>query len=613
MKHLTITLALAAAFSGAQAAPGFPLLASETELTAAEIAAIPATNVAQLLKTLGVEVREDAGPLGFDSRVSTVKLVDPDTVILLNGTRITGSGGFAGAVLSTIPVDSIERIELARQHAGTLISGAAGVVNIVTKTQESNGFAGAAFSGSDGYSRQSGSAFADGIGRAAAIHASHDKAHGDFGGQRQENTAVVGTSALQLAPGHAVGLNFAAARGQDRHPGAMSNGAMPNPVETAREHSLFSASYVFDPSEDLSISSTFSASDVARRRHNVSAFGGTFVDRQKRAEGDLRASKLYSVAGLESQLDFGVGYSQERAESLSLPFVSQARDMRTQSSIFVMNTAQVGAIRATVSGRADQTNIRVPVSGVGVAYDTRKNTTHAEAGVAYAGDGYTLHARVARGSNPPTAYDLYLAPQLIALTPKTKLKEIGASAELPVGVLQVNFAQESSKDTIRYEASTFGYVPAGKREKDILELVYRIDAGALSARLSYAAIDARQADGVHAGKRIPGVADERASAVVSYNAGVARYSAVVNSVGSRVFTYDYGNINGPQGGYTTVDLQIEIPVAKGVTVVAQMMNATNKKRTDNSEYIDGSGWFPSSVSTEPLPDRFTSVGIRAVF
>jgi iron complex outermembrane recepter protein len=115
--------------------------ASTSTITAEDIARSPGTTLQDLLsQEAGVQTISTSG--GKNGAGTTVDLrgfgatAVSNTLVLLNGRRLTDID-LSGIDFSTIPRDSIERIEITRGNSGAVLYGdgaVGGVINIVTKT-----------------------------------------------------------------------------------------------------------------------------------------------------------------------------------------------------------------------------------------------------------------------------------------------------------------------------------------------------------------------------------------------------------------------------------------------------------------------------------------------
>jgi len=115
--------------------------ASTTVITSEDIARAPNQTIQDVLATIpGVQLQNLYG--GVNGVNSTVDVrgfgafASANTLILINGRRINDLD-LAGVDLSTIPLQSIERIEVTKGNSGAVLYGdnaIGGVINIITKT-----------------------------------------------------------------------------------------------------------------------------------------------------------------------------------------------------------------------------------------------------------------------------------------------------------------------------------------------------------------------------------------------------------------------------------------------------------------------------------------------
>jgi iron complex outermembrane receptor protein len=115
--------------------------ASTTVITAEEIAHSPAQTVQEIIaQTPGVQLTSFYGGVNGAGTAVDIRgfgaFATANTLVLVNGRRLNDID-MAGVDYSTIPRDSIERIEITRGNSGAVLYGdnaVGGVINIVTKT-----------------------------------------------------------------------------------------------------------------------------------------------------------------------------------------------------------------------------------------------------------------------------------------------------------------------------------------------------------------------------------------------------------------------------------------------------------------------------------------------
>jgi iron complex outermembrane receptor protein len=133
--------ATSAATPPAMSAPAILTGSPTTVITAADIAHSPAQTVQEIIAQVpGVQLTTLFG--GINGARTSVDLrgfgalATANTLVLINGRRLNDID-LAGVDLSTIPRDSIERIEITKGNSGAVLYGdnaVGGVINIVTRT-----------------------------------------------------------------------------------------------------------------------------------------------------------------------------------------------------------------------------------------------------------------------------------------------------------------------------------------------------------------------------------------------------------------------------------------------------------------------------------------------
>ncbi|MES2600669.1 MAG: TonB-dependent receptor [Pseudomonadota bacterium] len=120
--------------------------ASTAVITAEDIARSPGQTIQDVLATVpGVQIKNLFGAVNGAGSVVDLRgfgaFASANTLILINGRRVNDVD-LAGVDLSTIPLQSIERIEVTKGNSGAVLYGdnaIGGVINIITKTGASSG------------------------------------------------------------------------------------------------------------------------------------------------------------------------------------------------------------------------------------------------------------------------------------------------------------------------------------------------------------------------------------------------------------------------------------------------------------------------------------------
>lgn len=115
--------------------------ASTTVITAQDIARSPAQTLPEIIAQVpGVQLQTLFGSVGGAQTMVDVRgfgaFATANTLLLINGRRVNDVD-LQGVDFSTIPIDSIERIEITKGNSGAVLYGdnaVGGVINIVTKT-----------------------------------------------------------------------------------------------------------------------------------------------------------------------------------------------------------------------------------------------------------------------------------------------------------------------------------------------------------------------------------------------------------------------------------------------------------------------------------------------
>jgi iron complex outermembrane receptor protein len=184
------------------------------------------TNLPEILAQFGlVHVRDNAGTPNQQVDLRGFGVTgDQNTVILVDGLRVSESE-LVPAQLSTIPLESIERIEIVRGSGAVQYGGGAsgGVINIITRRSEPGASRGYLLGRAGGYGTNEGRAGYAGMGEVFgfSLDVSKENTEGYRRNNRFKQTNVAGT--LEARPGRGrVYLRFAAGDHSLQLPGALT-------------------------------------------------------------------------------------------------------------------------------------------------------------------------------------------------------------------------------------------------------------------------------------------------------------------------------------------------------------------------------------------------------
>ncbi len=217
--------------------------ASTTVITAQDIERSPSQSLPDILATqVGIQVLHQGSPLGVNDAVDLRgfgAFAQSNTLILVNGRRYQDFD-LQGFDFATIPLNSIERIEVTRGNSGTVLYGdgaVGGVINIVTKNIAQPGVSGkvegAAGSYGFGEGRFSGAANSGPWSAGVYSNVATSRGYRQNSELRQENVV---SNLNYRSPAFSYYLNVAADRQRQNLPGNLYNFASfyPTTLSTPR-------------------------------------------------------------------------------------------------------------------------------------------------------------------------------------------------------------------------------------------------------------------------------------------------------------------------------------------------------------------------------------------
>jgi iron complex outermembrane receptor protein len=557
------------------------IAANISVITRDDIRSSPALNLPDLLKTqAGIDVRPLYGNFGIDATVDLRGFGDTaaaNTLILLDGQRLNpiDSGNISW---STIPMDSIRRIEILR-GAGTVLYGdraSGGVINIVTDKSGTPRASVSASAGSYGY-RSLDAYAAGGINSGYANIFGHTaSSDGWRHNSQQDQQSVSGRAGLYVEKGE-IALDYAAYRESSGLPGALFSAAYQATPRNARTpfDTQNRDGYRLRPGVKLRLSDTMTLeaelSDDHESQHWNMVSWGSVSDRDKHTQSITpRLRWKHGLGGLASETVLGYDYYDGRVDARSSAAPVQWAAQTSNAAYFQNSTALTKAWTVTLGGRRQRMDQRVHQDAYASWFtpamdgDGVRTRNAYDLGASYDAQGWRVYAKVGstfRFANTDElfGYDAFTFAPVFAgdLRPQYgTLREFGGSSHAGPVKLRGSLYRLDLTDEIGYDSASNANVNFDPTRRQGLEaeIDWQLDER-FRTRLAYAYSDATFRDGTYAGKRVPLVPRSKASLQLTWNAGAAgSYSAVVNTVGKRIYSGDYANSRGDLAGYATLDL-----------------------------------------------------------
>lgn len=584
--------------------------ANVSVITREDIRNIPAFDLPAILRNAaGVDVRPLYGSLGVDAAVDLRgfgETATSNTLILVDGLRLNPID-MGSVSWSAIPLESIQRIEIIR-GAGTVLYGdraVGGVINIIT---DKSGRPRAAVTASVGSFGERG---LDAHGAAGNdrgyfnVFAHHAETGGWRRNSQQDQQALSGRAGLYLGAGETF-VDWAVYKDSSGLPGALRRAAYhadprasvtPNDWQKRDGHRL-------RPGVKLPLTEAVTLeAELSSEQEDQQADYTSFASRSRRSKDMLsftpRLRWRHGLGGLASETVLGLDHYDGDVDARYTTAPRQTA-AQTSSAAYFQNTTRLTDAWAVTLGARSQ---RMKQSAHQDAYPlwfspamdgsaTRRRNAW-DLGASYGGQGWRAYGKLGttfRFANTDElfGFDPILFVPVFAGDLKPQHGTIGElGGSLGLGPVQARAAlyRMRLKDEIGFDGATGANVNFDPTRRQGLEaeLDWRI-AESLKAKLAYAYTDAEFRSGPYAGKRVPLVPREKLTLQLNWDAGRAgRYTALVNHVGARRYSGDFGNVRGRLAGYTTLDLQAAWDL-KPWTVTARLLNAFDRRYAPYAGY-----------------------------
>jgi len=612
--------------------------ASVSVITEKDISNSTAQNIPDLLRTeAGVQVNDITGNRssytvdlrGFGETAAL------NTLVLVDGRRIN-EADLSGVDWMNIPLERVSRIEIIRGGRGSVLYGdnaAGGVINIITK-EGSGGLKAGGELAAGSYGTFKAGAYAGGNLKDLSLRLSGNYLTSDgYRDNSKTDAKDLGMNAAFFVKDF-MKIDFSSGYHRDKTglPGALKESDFA--AGASRTDSIFPDNFakiedyyfalnpeVYLPGDNvLRLDSSF-------RRRNFSSFssfdGGSFLGDStlKTLALSPRAILKQDIAGIKNSLTAGVDYEKTDEDIVndSLFFGSRSLgifDLKREDVGFYAHdeVAVTDSLRISGGYRHDRASFSFePSSPRSISMSKDVYT----AGVNYVffkkSYAYINYSRSFRYPLLDELYSFFTNTINTALVPQT-------SDDYEAGVrhyfsddffANANVFLLDTKDEIIYNPGAYQNENLdGKTRRKGIELSFDArPSSRLTVRGSYTLTSAKIKDGMFAGKDVPNVPGNKATAEVVYHI-TGNADAALNGVyvGKRPFISDFSNDFSKQESYVVVNAKFAYRW-KSVKAFLDINNITNKKYSEYGVI----GGFPPEKAFYPSPGRNFLVGFSVDF
>lgn len=589
------------------------IAANVSVITREEIRDIPAQNLPDILRaSAGIDVRPLYGAMGIDATIDMRGFGatgTSNTLILVDGQRVNPID-MGSIIWSSIPKDSIERIEIIR-GAGSVLYGngaSGGVINIITdKSGHSVANATASF-GSYGY-KAADVQLTGGNERGYIKLFAHDASSDGYRqNSRQSEDSLSGRTGLYVStaelftdytfyqdtarlPGHLLSAAYASnPRGTDTpddnqrrdgyriRPGISYhiNDRLSFDAEVAIEHQDLRSNYFgtgWSYSSDR-IRETKSFTPRLRWRHDLGSLPSETVIGLDLYDGTVTATNQG-------------GPNQGAAQTSSAYYLQNITRLNDHISLTLGGREQRMKQSARQNAYVAWWGSTPAMNGEG----TRTQNAY-DVSLAYAADNWRVYGKTGTtfrfantdelfgsdtNGNPVFSGDI--RPQ------HGTINEVGGNLGLGPIKLRASLYRLDLTDEIGYDSALFANINLAPTRRDGIETEadWKV-TDSLSTKLAYTYTDASFRSGNYAGNELPLVPREQISLQGIWDSGwTGKYSALVKHVGDRRYDSDFANAAGMLSGYTTVDFQGGWNL-KSWDITAKLLNVFDRKYAPYAGY-----------------------------
>jgi iron complex outermembrane recepter protein len=607
-----------------------------TIITAEDIRSSATSNLPEILAQFGqLHIRDLAGSPNQQIDLRGFGITgDQNTLILVNGVRISENEQTA-AQLSSIPLDSIERIEILRGGGAVLYGGGAtgGTINIITRRARAGETSAYALGRLGGYGTQELRAGYSRQGEVlgASLALSDEDTRGYRSNNQFHQTNVAGSLEARLSDARAY-LRFMADDQRLRLPGSLTEAQIavdPRQTLTPGDYSELNGGQVVFGGAVNSGKHEFSTDLAYRTKHSnafFAAFGGFFIDTKVTTWSFTPRARLgFDLFGREQNVVLGLDadhwdYTTENSNSpatISSPFSHRVGNQSNNALYGQANLQLAETTRLVVGSRAQRNTDRLAEQVFPLDDRRATRTLHADElglrqGIGAGLSGYVRYGTSFRVANPDDNACFFppCAPSL--LVPQTaKGGEFGLEFERSGMRVRASVYQMRLNNEIYFSPLAGANINLSPTERQgaELEASWR-DAKDLDLRAGLALMQARFRSGVYggvnvSGKDVPLIPEAIATAGASWNFA-ARSRLVVNLryVGKQRYDNDQANLFGRrQPDYALADVKLDYRMDR-FTLAFEVRNLFDK------QYYSYATWNgATSFSALPAPGRAAYVSL----
>ncbi len=603
--------------------------ANVTVLTVADIARMPVSNLPDLLATqAGVDASSLYGSQGADTSISLRGFGENAslrTLIIVDGRRLDQLE-FVTPNWSSIPLDSIERIEIVR-GSGSVLYGdqaVAGVINIVTHRGKENAADVALTIGSFDSKAVSASISRNDTPLRFAVTATHKKSDEYRRNNAHRNTAASARVARDLANGElyaeigASGILYGL-------PGAVTAAQYANDLRASettdswfkRENHYLRPGLRWQAAPDLELAIEMSL-EQSHNRSWVSNWPSYRDATVRTAAVSPRLRWSHGLAGLPSTTIVGFDWSdasldQDRALSPGGPITKTVRLDRTGGGFYFHNTTEPFAgVAITVGGREHRVRNRASDSVVAGETETTEKKSASELGVAWKpAASWKLFAKASKTFRYPVLDEWTTGGGFATPVPRPETgrgTDVGFEWRAAGHSVQVTGYDLKMKDEVAWNNAPW---PGGQNEnlQKTLHRGFEIDSRWKIATdwrfdLAWSSREATFREGANTGKAIPLVPETRWTAALSWNGSrFGRHALLANHVGKRYFGGDEGNVREKLPAHTSFDWQSSWQMEQW-ELGLRLANLTDRKYSPSGfDYGFGASYYPANPRAAHLTVR----------